>query len=69
MRYFINADDFGRNHERNIAIDTAFQRGLIHNASLIVNTPEADNEARNLAEEHGYAEHVFFHLNLVAGNP
>ncbi len=69
MRYYVNADDFGKSHERNIAIDAAFQRGLIHTTSLIVNIPEADMEACHLAEEHGYGGRIFFHLNLMAGPP
>jgi predicted glycoside hydrolase/deacetylase ChbG (UPF0249 family) len=33
---FLSADDFGRSHERNLAIDDAFKKGLIRSTGLIV---------------------------------
>lgn len=33
---FLSADDFGRSHERNLAIDESFKKGFIKSAGLIV---------------------------------
>ena len=68
MRYIINADDFGRNHNKTIAIDRAFRQGFIHRASLIMNM-ESMEEAVALAKDGNYTDRIGFHLNLTDGTP
>lgn len=64
MRYIILcADDFGRSHERNLAIDYAFKHGIIKCAGLIVNTAFTQ-EAIDMAKSGGYIEHLHLHFNL-----
>lgn len=48
----LSADDFGRSHERNMAIDYAFKNGLIKSAALLVNSDFLD-EAVKMAHEGG----------------
>lgn len=64
----INADDFGMNHEKNIAIDKMMRNGICTSASLIVNM-EYTNEAIELAKEGGYINKLSLHLNLTQGKP
>lgn len=63
---FLSADDFGRSHERNIAIDEAFKKDFIKSAGLIV-TGQYLQDAVDLIKEGGYARHVHCHINL-SGN-
>lgn len=62
----LSADDFGRSHERNMAIDYAFKNGLIKSAALLVNSDFLD-EAVKMAHEGGYINNLHCHLNLVSG--
>lgn len=64
----INADDFGRSHEINLAIVKCFQMGYIQRTTLMVNMPYAD-EAVELARENGFFDKVGLHLNLGEGQP
>lgn len=65
-KIILSADDFGRSHERNLAIDYAFKNGLIKSAALLVNSDFSD-EAAKMARGGGYINLVHCHLNLVSG--
>lgn len=41
-RVILSADDFGRTHERNLAIDFAMKHGLIKSAALIMGSEFTD---------------------------
>jgi len=62
----LSADDFGRSHERNLAIDCAMKSGFIKSAALLVNT-KFTQEAVKMAHEGGWIENLHCHLNLVSG--
>ena len=47
-KIILSADDFGRSHERNLAIDYAMKHGLIKSAALIMGS-EFTDEAINFA--------------------
>lgn len=47
-KIILSADDFGRSHERNMAIDYAMKHGLIKSAALIMGS-EFTDEAVNFA--------------------
>ena len=63
---FLSADDFGRSHERNVAIDEAFKIGFIKSAGLIV-TGRYLQDALDQMADGGYVNHVHCHFN-VSGN-
>lgn len=65
-RIVLSADDFGRSHDRNLAIDYAFKNDLIKSAALLVNT-DFTEEAVILAKEGGYIQHLHCHLNVSSG--
>lgn len=65
-KIILSADDFGRSHERNLAIDYAFKNGLIKSAALLVNSDFSDEAAR-MAHEGGYINNLHCHLNLASG--
>ena len=64
----INADDFGRSQSINKAIDYAFQSGIINRTTLMVSLPFVE-EARAMAQSHGYLDSIGLHLNLDLGTP
>ena len=68
MPLIINADDFGKDHETNLAICEAFAKGLIHRTTLMANM-DAAKEAMELAKEKGFLNKVGVHLNLTQGKP
>lgn len=68
MPLIINADDFGKDHETNLAICEAFAKGLIHRTTLMANM-DAAKEAIELAKENGFLDKVGVHLNLTQGKP
>jgi len=68
MSFTINADDFGKDHDTNMAICEAFAKGLIHRTTLMANMEDAE-EAMRLAEEKGFIDKVGVHLNLTQGKP
>lgn len=68
MKFIINADDFGRNHERNVAVVEAFKLGYISNATIMVNMPGFE-EAVNLAKQNGFFDKIGLHLNFYDGVP
>lgn len=65
-RIVISADDFGRSHERNVAIDCAFKNGLVKSAGLLINTLYT-KEAIEMAITGGYLKHIHCHLNIEKG--
>jgi len=65
-KVFLSADDFGRSHERNLAIDEAFKKGLIRSAGLIV-TGQYLQDAVYQMNGGGYVKNVHCHFN-VSGN-
>ncbi len=65
MRIILNADDFGRSHEMNTAIDYAIKQGLVCSIGLIMGS-EHTYEAVEMADRGGYLDHIHCHLNLSA---
>ncbi len=63
---FLSADDFGRSHKRNLAIDKSFKKGFIKSAGLIM-TGQYLQDAVNMMRVGGYVEDVHCHFN-VSGN-
>ena len=68
MRIVINADDFGLNHDVNMAIVEAFEKGYITNTTIMANMPGFE-EAVSLSKEHGFFEKVGLHFNIFEGYP
>ena len=68
MKFIINADDFGLNHEVNMGVVEAFQKGYISNTTIMVNMP-GFGEAVGLAKKYGFFDKVGLHLNLFEGMP
>ena len=68
MKIIINADDFGLDSARNVAISDAFQKGLCTQTSLIMNTSGCE-EAVLMSREYGFFDRVCLHLNLTVGKP
>lgn len=64
-RLIVNADDFGRSHSINAAVNRAHREGILTSASLMVNEPAFD-EAVGLAKENPGLG-VGLHLSLVCG--
>lgn len=62
-KIIINADDFGKSHERNRAIDDSFRQGLIKSAGLIVTGKHLQN-AIDLINKGGYVENIHLHFNV-----
>lgn len=65
MKIILSADDFGRSHEMNMAIDYAMRNQMVCSAALIMGS-EFTDEAVGLALEGGYIGDVHCHLNLSA---
>ena len=66
MNAIVSADDLGRSHERNLAIDYAMKNGLIYSAGLLVNSLYTD-EAIELAKQGGYISRLHCHLSFAYG--
>ncbi len=64
----ITADDLGLNHQVNLAIIRAFERGFCSDGSIMPNMPGFE-EACELVRRHGLADHVGLHLVLTEGTP
>jgi predicted glycoside hydrolase/deacetylase ChbG (UPF0249 family) len=65
----INADDFGKNQTRNIAIDTCMKSGIVTQTSIMVNMGSYTSQAAEMAKNGGYFDKVCLHLNLTEGTP
>lgn len=61
---YLQADDFGRQHSMNCAIDYAIKNGLACSASLIMGS-EFTEEAVDMAFSGGYIDKIHCHLNLA----
>ena len=68
MKLIVNADDFGLNHSRNVAVDYALRNGICTQGSIILNTPYS-GEAVRMAKDGGYFHKIGLHLNLTAEKP
>lgn len=66
MKIVMQADDFGRSHEMNLAIDCAMKQGLVRSTALLMGS-EFTREAVEMAQQGGYLRHVHCHLNLSSG--
>ena len=65
MKIILSADDFGRSHSRNVAIDVAIKKSLIKSAALMINSDYTE-EALKLARG-GYLNMIHLHLSLAYG--
>lgn len=68
MDVIVNADDFGMNHNVNLAIDYCFKNNIISSTTIMANMP-GFNEAVNLACIGKYDKYVGIHFNFVEGVP
>lgn len=71
-RLIVNADDLGLAESVNRGILETMQRGIVRSASLMVNTPAAEDAARRLERarrEHELDVGIGLHFNIVAGKP
>ena len=68
MRIIVNADDFGLNHNRNVAVDLCFKNKHVTQGSIIVNTDFSD-EGIQMGKDGGYLPHIGLHINLTYGKP
>jgi len=66
MRIILSADDFGRSHEMNLAIDYAMKNKMVFSTALIMGS-QFTQEAVDMAFEGGYIGDVHCHLNLASG--
>ncbi len=65
MKIILSADDFGRSHEMNLAIDYAMRNHLVCSTALLMGS-EFTREAVEMAFDGGYIKDVHCHLNLSA---
>ena len=63
MKIILSADDFGRSHEMNLAIDYAMRNRLVCSTALLMGS-EYTEEAVGMAFDGGYIGDVHCHLNL-----
>ena len=66
MKFYINADDFGRTETVNEAIDFGMKNGYLSSTTIMLNMP-CYKEAIKLAKEGGYFDKVGLHLNVING--
>ncbi len=64
----INADDFGLDHNTNLAIIELLKSNRIQRTTLLVNMP-ATLEAYEMAKENNLLNHVGLHINMTDGVP
>lgn len=67
-RLLVNADDYGINHQVNLAVKKGIREKVIDRATLMVNMPYAE-EAIEMAKDGNYLSRIGLHLNLVEGEP
>ena len=65
MKVILSADDFGRSHSMNLAIDYAMRNRLACSTALLMGS-DYTNEAVELALDGGYIQQVHCHLNLAS---
>jgi predicted glycoside hydrolase/deacetylase ChbG (UPF0249 family) len=68
IKLIINADDFGADHQINLAVLRAFESGLCSSSTLMANMPGFE-EACEMVHDRGLASHVGLHLTLTQGSP
>lgn len=68
MNCIVNADDFGKTENINLAVCEGFSRGVIQRTTLLVNLPFAE-QAAELARRNGFSDRVGLHINLTEGVP
>lgn len=66
MKLIVNADDYGFDCNRTMAICECFNRGLIGQTTLMVNMPWCER-AVQMAREKGFIRKVGLHFNLTKG--
>lgn len=66
-KIILSADDFGRSHERNLAIDYAMKHGMVKSAALIMGS-EFTDEAVDFAYRGRYIKNIHCHLNLITNS-
>ena len=64
MKIILSADDFGRSHEMNLAIDYTMRNRIVYSTSLLMGS-QFTEEAAKMAFEGGYVHNVHCHLNLA----
>lgn len=64
----INADDFGLNHETNLAVIELLKTNRIQRTTLMVNMPFAQ-EAVQMAKDNHLESKIGLHINLTDGSP
>jgi len=67
-KFIINADDFGKNADINLAIISAMKSNLCTDTTILVNFDESSNAARS-AIEINKKNNVGIHFNLTEGSP
>lgn len=65
MKIILSADDFGRSHEMNLAINYAMRNEIVYSTSLLMGS-QFTEEAAEMALEGEYVHNVHCHLNLAA---
>lgn len=68
MKLLVNADDFGRSEQANLAIIHCLQNGICDQTSIMVNSNYFD-QAVQLAKENNLMDKVGLHINLCEGTP
>lgn len=68
LNVIINADDFGFDSHKNIAIVKCFKKGLINSTSIMTNMPTFP-EAIELANRHHFHDKIGLHTCLTEGRP
>jgi predicted glycoside hydrolase/deacetylase ChbG (UPF0249 family) len=64
----INADDFGKNSNKNSAITKCFKIGIINSTSIMTNMAGFE-EAISLSKENNFQDKIGLHANLTEGRP
>ncbi len=64
----INADDFGLDHQTNLAVVRTFDLGLCSSCTIMANMPGFE-EACELVREHGLTANAGLHLTLTEAAP
>ena len=68
-RMIINADDFGLNKSRTIAIYDAYKSGLITDTTMVANGDAFDEALEIIKNDGEFAQRVGIHLNLTECKP
>lgn len=66
MKVIVNADDFGYDKNKTLAIAMAFSKGLLTTTTVMTNMPRFDCGIK-IAEDQGFLSQVGLHFNLTEG--